>query len=333
MTSNGKGSSNAVVTAAWGALHQIPMSKPVEVIVASEDHSTVRSGRGRVLERITFFSPKRLTVTGDLATAFRQLVYDAVPTPQNTQLIRYDPGYLPTAGELQYLPLAEVPDVAAFVETLLQLAPDDVFVDEKDVVRRLKVYAVMVGGSNDPAVFIRHFGRNKTLGRNKLFTVLRKDGVYDRLEDAVLVFDDQVDCVAWAGYLFVQNARAFRALFQQFVELRERARAASERIVHCVPIANAPEFIEACTNHMQLGEKAYQVSLQAYLGTITVAQLMDINERFDVGVDVDSSTGTARLIFDRSPGGRWKILKLLDDDFLDSPLTEIRYEVNSKMAR
>jgi hypothetical protein len=43
--------------------------------------------------------------------------------------------------------------------------------------------------------------------------------------------------------------------------------------------------------------------------------------------------GKSQLVFDGTPQGRWKILKLLDDEFLASEMTSIKYEVNSKLPR
>jgi len=43
--------------------------------------------------------------------------------------------------------------------------------------------------------------------------------------------------------------------------------------------------------------------------------------------------GQERLVFDPDPSRRWILLKLLDDDYLNSVMTHLRYEVNSKIAR
>jgi hypothetical protein len=48
------------------------------------------------------------------------------------------------------------------------------------------------------------------------------------------------------------------------------------------------------------------------------------------GVDLVGSGPTASLAYDNTPQKRFKILNLLDDDFLHSQLTELEYEANSK---
>ena len=43
-----------------------------------------------------------------------------------------------------------------------------------------------------------------------------------------------------------------------------------------------------------------------------------------------TENGEERLLFEGNPDKRWLILKLLDDDFLGSIMTNQKYEVNSK---
>ena len=83
-----------------------------------------------------------------------------------------------------------------------------------------------------------------------------------------------------------------------------------------------------------------------------VPRLMSINERFEdaeyaaamtieniVGfakknpnlqIEFEGPAGREELVFQPDPQRRWKILQLLDDDFLVSDLTKFRYESNSK---
>ena len=49
-------------------------------------------------------------------------------------------------------------------------------------------------------------------------------------------------------------------------------------------------------------------------------------------VRIVQQSGQDKLLFEQSPQKRWLILKLLDDDFLASVMTNQKYEVNSKSA-
>jgi hypothetical protein len=55
-----------------------------------------------------------------------------------------------------------------------------------------------------------------------------------------------------------------------------------------------------------------------------------IRERPELDIELAGEPGGERLVFRSAPSQRWKILKLLDDDYLHSLLTDADYEANSK---
>jgi hypothetical protein len=56
--------------------------------------------------------------------------------------------------------------------------------------------------------------------------------------------------------------------------------------------------------------------------------LKNIIERYNLRIATMEVNGEEMLVFD--PKDRWAILKLLDDDYLESVLTERHYEVTGK---
>jgi len=52
----------------------------------------------------------------------------------------------------------------------------------------------------------------------------------------------------------------------------------------------------------------------------------------ECGVEIVGTGATAELAYRNDPQHRFKILKLLDDDYLRSELTRLEYEANSKSA-
>jgi len=53
-------------------------------------------------------------------------------------------------------------------------------------------------------------------------------------------------------------------------------------------------------------------------------------EEFNLNIPTRDEGGTKHLVFESTPEQRWRILKLIDDDYLRSAMTSHRYEVNSK---
>jgi hypothetical protein len=55
-----------------------------------------------------------------------------------------------------------------------------------------------------------------------------------------------------------------------------------------------------------------------------------VREHRHLGIEVEGSGSSASLVFNPAPATRFKILNLLDDDYLRSVLTERDYEAGSK---
>ena len=55
-----------------------------------------------------------------------------------------------------------------------------------------------------------------------------------------------------------------------------------------------------------------------------------IRDHPECQVELDGDGDDAQLVYRNDPQHRFKILKLLDDDYLTSELTSLEYESNSK---
>jgi len=72
--------------------------------------------------------------------------------------------------------------------------------------------------------------------------------------------------------------------------------------------------------------KLARVVQSGYINQLTTEKIMDVAVEFGVtGIATEDGT----LVFDA--GNRWQLLKLLDDDYLRSPMTTNRYESSAKV--
>jgi hypothetical protein len=122
-------------------------------------------------------------------------------------------------------------------------------------------------------------------------------------------------------------------MFAYFEGLRAKARDTIEAVHARVPISNVGEFEEACMANSLMLTKLASIARRPYLNRVTFADVEKTIKTFGLEVQVVGGKGAKALVFDQSREGRWRILKLLDDDYLGSIMTEERYEVNSKIRR
>jgi hypothetical protein len=63
---------------------------------------------------------------------------------------------------------------------------------------------------------------------------------------------------------------------------------------------------------------------------MTAERIIDFAEERGIPIDTEEVEGERELVFRRDPQRRWRILKVLDDDYRHSSLTDTDYEANSK---
>jgi hypothetical protein len=140
-----------------------------------------------------------------------------------------------------------------------------------------------------------------------------------------------MDGAAAGGYFFIFNKRAFEKLFQYYEELRANAENTVNLVTKHIPISNLTEFKTACTTQVRFMDKLASVSRSPYLTSITIDQIKAVIKEFDLSVPIVEEDGLEKIVFEKAPQKRWEILKLLDDDYLRSVMTNEKYAANSKL--
>jgi hypothetical protein len=79
---------------------------------------------------------------------------------------------------------------------------------------------------------------------------------------------------------------------------------------------------------MSIKERFEDPSYAAAMTIDNIVAFAKKNPTLDI--DFEGQSGKEELVFHPDPQRSWKILQLLDDDFLVSDLTKFRYESNSK---
>lgn len=150
------------------------------------------------------------------------------------------------------------------------------------------------------------------------------------MDTKIFLFDRQVDCFSWGGYLFINNVSAFHRMFNYFGEIRAKADETVTTILEHIPISNPEAFRAAGVGQMQMMSKLAQIARKPYLRRVTMEDIRRTIDAFNLDVKIVNEDGLEKLQFEANPNKRWLILKLLDDDYLGSIMTNEKYEVNSK---
>ena len=95
-------------------------------------------------------------------------------------------------------------------------------------------------------------------------------------------------------------------------------------------IENFDAFAALCEGHLLKMAKLRNIADKPYLQHVTMKDVKRVVKDFNLQVRFVKKDGEDRLLFDPADKDKWIILRILDDDYLGSVMTKLKYEANSK---
>jgi len=172
---------------------------------------------------------------------------------------------------------------------------------------------------------------------SRFIPLLQRNGQYERLEPQdLLLIDLDFDILVAAGTAIFDKKLTFERAFGFLEELKANSKAVFASVTKGLRIEGLADLEQACTNTIPMMNKMASIARSiaedpAYESAMTMDNLVNfIRANPGCEVEVRGSSQAAMLVYDSSPQKRFKILNLLDDDFLRSDLTKRDYEASSK---
>jgi hypothetical protein len=278
---------------------------------------------------------ERLLLSAELTETFRSVAaytlahYKKEYNSGNLMLRKYAVESKPDSYEVEYLDLSVYESIMEQISPLAALADVEVFEADEKFVSGLRFYVIAVQPPNgDPCYFFRSYTPKKMLSRSRLFAMVFKHGIYDRVIEPAFLFDHYVDCVSSSGMMFIFKKENFYEIFRFFETIRRVAVETLDTIRATVPIQNFDVFARDCEAHLAKLEKLRNIAAKPYWGKITIEDIKKVIKKNNLSVQIVQAGAEEKLVYD--PTDKWVLLKLLDDDYLWSLMTEQSYEVTGK---
>lgn len=292
-----------------------------------------------VLTRLTKKKPPelfRLNITTDLAARFRSMAHRVGTRLQERTLVHYDVGRLLAPHEMIWLDAQSSPLIQSIADAITH--PEDLpLLDPRsDAAKRMRVYFVRIVKPEGDVVFFNALTASALLVRANKIPAIFTRGTYDTLRDAVIVFDPRFDGAIVNDIVFTTKKSVAESLLGIVAEIRAQATETFDQIAANLRIANIDQFRNAVTADITMMRKMSSIAEKiernpTYLDAMAMDKILTfVRKRPHIEIDVEGQGRDARFVFHNDPQRRWRILHLLDDDYLHSPLTELEYEANSK---
>jgi hypothetical protein len=182
-------------------------------------------------------------------------------------------------------------------------------------------------------------GSARSFGKSLLRTGRESQGVVISHNPSLYHGVPHCDTAAWGEQgRSVSPSTSFQRMFNVLDELRREAEATFDLVTGDLKIDGIEEMRVAVTGSTAMLGKIASIRRKLdlypeYRAALTMPKLKAfVDAHPECGVEMTGEGGQERFIFRKDIQHRFKILKLLDDDYLRSELTSLEYEANSKSA-
>lgn len=202
----------------------------------------------------------------------------------------------------------------------------------------IRLFVVRVTlASKEVVSYYRALKPTAWLSKAKGIPALWSDGRFQKVtEEGIILFDTNFDTVVAGNVAFFTAKQTFERTFEYMEEMKKGAQRTFTKITKMLRIEGIDKMQAACTSDPSMMSKMASVQRRIdaddeYAKAMTMDRLVEfVNQHPHYDIEVHGAGEEAKLVFHNDPKRRYKILHLLDDDYLRSALTDREYEANSK---
>lgn len=247
---------------------------------------------------------------------------------QEKEFIKYGEGRA-DRDYIKYLTEDEFPLLGAFEEIFDERnLPDTQYFDGKDP----SFQAIRIlNQDNDMVIGFQYYWGNQLLGNTSLFNLYWKDGDHEPMDEPIISIPKRLDAIYHDGYLFILNDWQFEQMFDYRIYYEGVAEEVLEAIddssVEFADQSMVESAIESNPIMMRKLEEVKETGLYEELGMDDIDWV--IQEYELEGIDVKTENGQSFVTIENKLRV-WQLIHILNDDHVESRLTERAYQTGDK---
>ncbi len=224
-------------------------------------------------------------------------------------------------------------DVPHLNEILIQTNSDlDEFVF--DETKEIHGYIVRIENEEGTLYLFRKYDPKRVLKKGIISKIIH-EGRYGKSDDNLLLLDPNFDALLYvesedsSEMVFIFNRRNFEFLFS-FTEYYENEVVDSEtKIESRNIIGNIATLIDFCKNNSNMARKMVRIIQGGFYEDMTSDSIQTTVDDYNLD-DITFDSAGKIVVNDNNT---WTVLKILDDDYLESGNTSNKYESHSKVKK
>jgi hypothetical protein len=275
-------------------------------------------------------------LTQDAASAITEVVRKTASEYVEYEIIGYQPSGSPADGQVMWMNIQDVPLFGQLFSDFEDLANVPLWNPINSNFKHLRFAAIRAEAGTSYAIFLQYLPTNQVVARTKRLGLIFQGNTLDIPKGEIVMLGNDFIAVVIGPFVFFKNRKAFQQLFGLMEEMRQQANETFAAVTAQLHIDGIEQMLQAVIGSPAMLGKMASIQRKLtnhprYLKAMTMPNLVKfIGEHPECGVEITGNGDNVKLVFRNDPQHRFKILKLLDDDYLHSELTALDYESNSK---
>lgn len=280
----------------------------------------------------------QLQCTVNAASALSTVVNATTADYVQCEAIDYQPAGSPADGQVMWMESQVVPLLRQLLDDSSDLASLPRFDPRPTRLAYLGLAAVRVEKDDLKVILVQSLSKGQVVARSTKVGVVIRRGVLDIPDGEIIMLSSNFIAVLTDRFVFFRDRKSFQQLFGLMDVMRQQAAATFADVTAQLRIDGLDQMRAAVTGAPAMLGKMASIQRKLdqypkYREALTMPRLAAfVGNHPECGVEITGEGEDAQFIFHTDPQRRFKILKLLDDDYLTSELTTLDYEANSKSA-
>ncbi|CAD6494513.1 MAG: hypothetical protein LAKADJCE_00802 [Candidatus Argoarchaeum ethanivorans] len=227
-------------------------------------------------------------------------------------------------------------DVPYLSKLLIEVSTSvEVFEDTKT--NKIFGYIVKIEDSRNNALFLfRKYTPKKLLEKGKLSMILNDEGSFQRLNYKIMAIDEIYDAALLLKegddqsqvQVFIFNRSKFESMFS-FVDFYEKEVDGRKKEIDDKDLLNDIDvFIDFCKNDSRMIKKFARFLKNGEFSKMSKNNIKDVVGKYKLDLEFDDN---GKVVVNKD--NIWTILRILDDDYVRSEITNTKYEARSKVKK
>lgn len=245
------------------------------------------------------------------------------------ELMDYDPSINPDRKVIWQYQAKDVP-FFTFVTGKLQDARDNYYDDDLLPYENIWAIWIRLAVGRKQFYIIRKITPSKVITSGGVLAWIFRGDSFRSLEKDVLTIDGQFDAFLCADSFVFENKQNFEKALLYDVVIQQVANDALDEIENTNIVEDIEQFKDMLFGDYHSIRKLNKLRQKQYFKQKTFTDYHKIIQSYNVDIDVDEKNKKF-IIRDKTQAKL--LIKVLNDDFLKSELTDLKYSANSKEER